>query len=174
MLARVRLYEAEVSVSGRDSRNPRFQPESPSFVPVEPFSLPELTLRLKGEAYGEVFSPEAGYQEGYAFGKELVGRGVDFSALFAFNDISAIGAMRAFEDAGRRVPQDVSVVGFDDIQSSPFHRPSLTTVRQPLREMGEKAARILVRQLAGDTSDPDFVTVQPELVARQSTASVLV
>ena len=78
--------------------------------------------------------------------------------------------MRAFQDAGRRVPEDISVIGFDDIQSAAFHRPRLTTVRQPLKSMGETATRILVSQLAG--KDDDFkplVTLEPSLIVREST-----
>jgi len=58
-----------------------------------------------------------------------------FTALFAFNDISAMGAIKALRETGRRVPEDVSVIGWDDIQGAAFHNPSLTTVRQPLRQM---------------------------------------
>ena len=63
---------------------------------------PELTLELGGEAAGEVFSPQEGYLEGYTFGRKLLERGAAFTALFAFDDVSAIGAMRAFLDAGLR------------------------------------------------------------------------
>jgi DNA-binding LacI/PurR family transcriptional regulator len=63
-----------------------------------------------------------------------------FTALFAFTDISAMGAIRALRDSGLRVPDDVSVVGFDDIQNAAYQNPGLTTVRQPLREMGRLAA----------------------------------
>lgn len=131
---------------------------------------PELTLQLSGEGEEEVFAPDAAYQEGYAFGKKLLARRVDFTALFAFDDASAIGAIRAFFDAGLRVPEDVSVVGFDDIQIAAFHNPRLTTVRQPLREMGRIAARVLLERI--DTpgrSDGSFVVVDPELVVRDST-----
>ncbi len=130
---------------------------------------PEISPQLVGRSYGAVFSPEEGYQEGYAYGRGLLDDGLDFTALFAFNDVSAIGAMRAFLDAGLRVPEDVSVVGFDDILSAAFHNPSLTTVRQPLRRMGETAGEILLRRLAGKSSYPDFVTIEPELVVRAST-----
>lgn len=131
---------------------------------------PELTLQLRGEAYGDTFSPEGGYREGYAFGEHLLDWGGEFSALFAFNDISAIGAMRAFQDAGLSVPEDVSVIGFDDIPSTAYHRPSLTTIRQPLRQMGEKATEILLRLLSGDRDHSGgFVTMEPELVVRDST-----
>jgi LacI family transcriptional regulator, galactose operon repressor len=131
---------------------------------------PELTLQLDGESWGGSASPEEGYKEGYVFGGRLLSRDVAFTGLFAFNDLSAIGAMRAFREAGLTVPQDVSVIGFDDIQNAAFQNPSLTTVRQPLREMGEIAARTLLRRLHGDQSLPDTVTVEPQLVVRESTA----
>ncbi len=144
---------------------------------------PEHCLRLVGTSYGAVFSPEEGYHEGYTYGQKLLAAGSvapkarqrgggerpDFTALFAFNDVSAIGAMRAFLDAGLRVPEDVSVVGFDDILSAAFQNPSLTTVRQPLKRMGETAGEILLERLAGKDSHPDFVTIEPELVVRAST-----
>ncbi|MEM9555262.1 MAG: LacI family DNA-binding transcriptional regulator [Acidobacteriota bacterium] len=127
---------------------------------------PELILQLSGEG-GEKFTPEEGYEEGYAFGRRLLERG-EFSALFAFNDVSAIGAMRAFLDAGLDVPGDVSVIGFDDIQSAAFFNPSLTTVRQPLEEMGRLAGDVLLRRLRGEEA-PAVLTVEPELVVRRST-----
>ena len=136
---------------------------------------PEIALQLVGKSLGPVFSPEEGYQEGYIYGQKLLAtvpsgqRRPDFTALFAFNDVSAIGAMRAFLDAGLSVPEDVSVVGFDDILGAAFQNPSLTTVRQPLRRMGVTAGEILLERLAGKNSHPDFVTVEPELVVRAST-----
>ncbi|HKS21160.1 MAG TPA: LacI family DNA-binding transcriptional regulator [Thermoanaerobaculia bacterium] len=131
---------------------------------------PKLTLQLSGEEGDEVFAPNAAYQEGYAFGQKLLARRMDFTALFAFDDASAIGAIRAFFDAGLRVPEDVSVVGFDDIQIAAFHNPRLTTVRQPLREMGRIAARVVLERINGsERSDGSFVVVEPELIVRDST-----
>lgn len=138
----------------------------------------ELTLQLSGEGEEEVFAPDAAYQEGYAFGKKLLGRGSKFTALFAFDDASAIGATRAFLDAGLRVPEDVSVVGFDDIQIAAYHNPRLTTVRQPLREMGRVAASVLLERInapqgtdgrSSARSEDSFVIVAPELIVRDST-----
>src|SRR6185503_19633595 len=132
---------------------------------------PELTVQLSGEPALATFSPADGYEEGHAFARVLLDRGAKFTALVAFDDVSAIGAVRAFLDAGLRVPEDVSVVGFDDIQSAAYHNPSLTTVRQPLREMGALAARLLLERIAGgETKHPAFVTVEPQLVVRGSTA----
>ena len=82
---------------------------------------------------------------GYPFAKQLLARQKPFTALFAYNDISAIGAIRAIQEQGLRVPQDISVIGFDDIPGAAFNNPSLTTVRQPLepygRGCGPKPAR---------------------------------
>jgi LacI family transcriptional regulator len=133
-------------------------------IPVRP----ELTLQLASKLEAMAYSPEDGYQEGYVYGQRLLATGEPFTTLFAFNDVSAIGAMRAFLDAGLRIPEDVSVVGFDDIQSAAFQNPSLTTVRQPLREMGAIAARTLLGRLAGERSTTP-VMVEPELVVRGST-----
>ncbi|MDA8017859.1 MAG: LacI family transcriptional regulator [Thermoanaerobaculia bacterium] len=127
----------------------------------------ERILQLTGAGPQEVFTPEQGFEEGYALGQQLLEIG-GFSALFAFNDVSAIGAMRAFLDAGLDVPDDVSVVGFDDIQSAAFFNPSLTTVRQPLEEMGRIAGRALLDCLRG-VDMPNEFTVEPELVVRKST-----
>ncbi len=128
----------------------------------------EAVLQLGAAVDGRTFAPEEGYEEGYAYGRRLLDSGVDFTALFAFNDISAIGAMRAFSEAGLSIPGDVSVLGFDDIHGAGFHRPALSTIRQPLREMGATAARHLLARLGGESS-PGQVTVEPELVVRAST-----
>jgi LacI family transcriptional regulator len=92
-----------------------------------------------------------------------------FTALVCYNDIAAMGAVRALRENRLRVPEDVSVVGFDDIQAAGFQNPSLTTVRQPLRNMGMTAAKILLRRIRAQGSDPDMVPVIPELVIREST-----
>jgi LacI family transcriptional regulator len=128
----------------------------------------DLTLQLEGESMGSPFTPQEAYEEGHVFGRKLLERKVAFTALFAFNDISAIGAMKAFREAGLRVPDEVSVVGFDDIQSAAFQNPGLTTVRQPLQEMGEIAARALLARLGGEAPQPE-ITVTPKLIVREST-----
>lgn len=124
-------------------------------------------LQLSGAGPNEVFTPKQGFAQGYQFGQQLIEQG-GFSALFAFNDVSAIGAVRAFLDAGYDVPGDISVVGFDDIQSAAFFNPSLTTVRQPLRQMGRIAAKALLERLRGGEVESE-ITVEPELVVRNST-----
>src|ERR1035441_6412764 len=91
------------------------------------------------------------------------------SDRICYNDVAAIGAIRACMNHGLHVPNDVSVVGFDDIQGAAFHNPSLTTIRQPLHEMGAVAARILLERIRGQASFPDVVPIHPELIIREST-----
>src|SRR5207249_6806077 len=93
-------------------------------------------------------------QLGYPYAKQLLARKKPFTALFAYNDISAIGAIRAMQEEGLRVPQDISVMGFDDIQWAAFNTPSLTTVRQPLSRMGQVAAQRLPERLEGKKEYP--------------------
>ncbi len=107
---------------------------------------------------------------GYPFTKQLLARRKPFTALFAYNDISAIGAIRALQEQGLRVPQDVSVMGFDDIPGAAFHTPSLTTVRQPLNRMGEVAAQSLLERIEGKKEYPAEIAIEPEFVVRESTA----
>ena len=109
---------------------------------------------------------------GYPFAKQLLARKKPFTALFAYNDISAIGAIRAFQENGLRVPQDISVMGFDDIPGAMFQTPSLTTVRQPLNRMGEVAAQTLLERIEGNIEDAN-IAIEPELVVRESTAKAL-
>jgi LacI family transcriptional regulator len=127
---------------------------------------PNLTVQLEGDSP----SPELGYGST----RELLARGQEFTALFAFNDVSAIGAIRAIEESGLRVPDDVSVLGFDDTYAAAFHNPALTTIRQPLFEMGRLAAETLLEMLRSgfDADVPRVLTVEPDLIVRKSTAKI--
>jgi DNA-binding LacI/PurR family transcriptional regulator len=107
-------------------------------------------------------------EEGRIAAEELLRRGKRFTALVAFNDISALGAMSALREAGYRVPEDVSVIGFDDIEFASLAFPALTTIRQPMQEMGATAAELLLRKLANDESIQN-IRVRPELIVRSST-----
>jgi len=124
---------------------------------------PDLTIQL----HGDVSTPDLGYR----VTQKLLAKRAVFSALFAFNDISAIGAIRALREHGLRVPEDVSVMGFDDIQSAAFHNPSLTTIRQPLRKMGTMAAQTVLRSIQARTlsGSAEQIMIEPELIVRGST-----
>ncbi len=109
-------------------------------------------------------------QDAYGPTRALLEKTRDFTALFCFNDTAAMGAIRALKDAGLNVPGDVSVVGFDDILSAAYNTPSLTTVRQPLVEMGQKGAQLLLERIADhDKEFPEEIMMEPELVVREST-----
>jgi DNA-binding LacI/PurR family transcriptional regulator len=126
----------------------------------------EVPLELTVQLERDMVSPELGYP----VVQQLLNRGQKFTALVAFNDMSAIGAIRALRDANLNVPGDVSVIGFDDIQASSYLMPRLTTVRQPLREMGELAAKhLLLRISNGNGRGPQMISIAPELVVREST-----
>jgi LacI family transcriptional regulator len=92
------------------------------------------------------------------------------TAVFAFNDNLAIGVIQAARSRGLRVPEDVSVVGFDDLEFATIVTPSLTTVRQPLAEMGRTAVSMLVRLLEGQRFETLHVELGTRLVVRDSTA----
>jgi len=130
----------------------------------------ELGIRMRAELIVQLQGEDATPQLGYPFAVELLARKRPFTALFAYNDISAIGSILAFQEAGLRIPEDISVVGFDDIAIAVHNNPSLTTVRQPLVMMGEMAARALLNRL----EDPDDwvaeIKIKPDLVVRNSTA----
>ena len=92
------------------------------------------------------------------------------TAIFAFNDNTAIGAMRVARERGLRVPEDISIVGFDDSEQSAIVYPSLTTVRQPLAEMGRMAVSLLLRLLDNQRLEALHIELKTRLVVRESTA----
>lgn len=132
---------------------------------------PALVIRIDSAGWSmkdgyHPMAPEIGFRPMQA----LLERTRDFTAIFCFNDIAAIGAIRALKDVGLSVPSNVSVVGFDDIQSAAYSTPSLTTVRQPLTEMGRRGAQILLERIANRESPyPAEIVMAPELVVREST-----
>ena len=127
-------------------------------IPVRP----GLSFQLKSDTH----SPELGYP----VVKRLISRREQFTAVVAFNDTSAIGIVRALADANIRVPADVSVIGFDDIDAAAFTIPRLSTIRQPLTEMGRLAARCVLQRIQRSQEFEQEIMVEPELVVRDSTA----
>jgi DNA-binding LacI/PurR family transcriptional regulator len=108
------------------------------------------------------------HRSGYEAAKELLKKKQAFTALFAQNDRIARGAINALKEAGLRVPQDVSVVGYDDIPEAEFSDPPLTTIRQPMQEVGKAATRLLIQMIEDSTSTPQQILFDPELVIRSS------
>jgi len=126
-------------------------------IPIDPKFVVQLDR--------DIMSPELGYPVMQHF---LAAR-TRFTAVVAFNDLSAIGAIRALQDFGLRVPLDVSVIGFDDINAAAFNNPRLTTIRQPLAEMGKIAAQSVLNRLHGSEGFREQIKIEPELIVREST-----
>lgn len=124
---------------------------------------PELTIQLEGT--------DSTPSVGYPFAKQLLARKHPFTALFAYNDISAMGSIWAIKEMGLRVPEDISVVGFDDIPGAAYANPGLTTVRQPLVRMGQIAAQTIVDQIEGRAEYVPEIAIEPEFVVRASTGT---
>jgi LacI family transcriptional regulator len=114
------------------------------------------------------------YRDGYEVGAELLALPTPPTAVFAGSDETALGVIEAARVRGLRVPEDLSVVGFDDTQIARFSSPPLTTVRQPLREIGTVAVRRGLRLSAGEKVDSHHVELATELVVRGSTAPLRV
>ncbi len=122
------------------------------------------------------FDPNLGFENAYRLTKELLGRSQDFTALLAFDDLTAYGAIRALTEAGIKVPEQCSVVGFDDVAPSALLTPSLTTVRQPLERMGTMATSIVMDGINAVLANHIPATVQhkliPDLTVRSSTCRI--
>ncbi len=111
------------------------------------------------------------YDGGYRAAQELLARAKPFTSLFAQNDRMAIGAMRALREVGRRIPEDVSIVGYDDIPVAAYCDPPLTTVRQPMREVGVVATRLLIQTIEQpEMARREDVLLKTELIQRDSCA----
>lgn len=123
---------------------------------------PELTITLDRD----ISSPELGYP----VVQRLLASGKPFTALVAFNDISAIGVIRALQDSNFRVPTDVSVIGFDDINAAAFTLPRLTTIHQPLEDFGRVAGEHLIGRIQGGVTSRQDIALRPTLIVRESTA----
>ncbi|MEU8607457.1 LacI family DNA-binding transcriptional regulator [Actinoplanes sp. NPDC048791] len=111
------------------------------------------------------WNAETGYVQGQALARDPA-----VTAIFCANDRIALGVLRALHEAGRKVPEEVSVVGFDDMPDSGYFLPPLTTVRQDFAELGRLSLALLLEHMAGPES-PAHVVVTPELVVRASTAA---
>lgn len=107
----------------------------------------------------------SGFDGGMRLTEDLIRSGVRFTALLAFDDLTAYGAIRALSEAGRRTPEDCSVIGFDDIPASALSTPGLTTIQQPMGEMGEYAAEYILGRLEQHTTDNIAPYSEPHLLA---------
>lgn len=100
--------------------------------------------------------------------QNLLERQISFSAVFAQNDLMAVGAINALREAGLHVPNDISVIGYDDIPLSSYFAPPLTTIRQPLSKFGQIGAQLLIDAIRQPNMRPQTIVLEPELVIRNS------
>jgi LacI family transcriptional regulator len=135
----------------------------------------ELDAKLI-EDLPESLDPNSGFDIGFRLTEELLKKKKPFTALMAFDDLTAFGAIRALSKAGLRVPDDCSVIGFDDVAAASLCTPSLTTIRQPMEYMGTMAVGILMDSINARQENREFTAthphVAPELVVRESTKTL--
>lgn len=117
--------------------------------------------------------PASGFEGGIEFSRSMINSGVPFTAVLAFDDLTALGVVRGLTEAGMCVPRDCSVMGFDDVLPAEVATPAITTIRQPLKEMGLEAAERVLQAIRNTGNKEERVRLhqtRPELVVRQSTA----
>jgi len=131
-----------------------------AYADLAPGSTPTLVLTNQLQQF----------DQGYHNTKQLFQQNPHLTAIFALTDVLAVGALRAASELGLRVPEDLSVIGFDDISLASFVVPPLTTVAQPIYAIGESAARILLRQMDDSNQPTETIKFETELVIRESTA----
>jgi LacI family transcriptional regulator len=130
----------------------------------------QLDERLVFQLLG-VAGPASGFEGGLQYVRAMLARRQPFTAVLAFDDLTALGVVRGLREAGLRVPEDCSVMGFDDIFPAEVATPAMTTIRQPLREMGMEAAERLLDAIRGKAEKPRLHRTRPELIVRMSTAA---
>jgi LacI family transcriptional regulator len=108
------------------------------------------------------------YEGGIAAAQELLAKGADFTAVFAFNDLMAIGVIAALQRAGRRVPDDVSVIGFDNILQTAAMFPAVTTIAQPTAELGRRSVELLLERIKNKEAPPQRLVLSTKLIERES------
>jgi len=131
---------------------------------------PRLVMQLPN-----LMDPTSGFEGGREFVKQMLDSKRPFTAVVAFDDLTALGVVRGLSDAGLRVPEDCSVVGFDDVLPARVATPAITTIRQPLEEMGLQAAQWTIEAIkareSGSAPAAQVYMAQPELVLRASTGT---
>jgi DNA-binding LacI/PurR family transcriptional regulator len=132
---------------------------------------PRLTFQLPS-----LVDPTSSFQGGLECARQMLASGRTFSAVLAFDDLAALGVLRGLTEAGLRVPEDCSVLGFDDVLPAAVSTPGITTIRQPLNEVGHLAADLMLQAMLGrEKGSPPQLKLhqaQPELVTRMSTAKL--
>jgi len=150
---------------------------------IGPSSERELGYRSALQNHGIIVEDElilhgnGSFRSGYSLALQLQERSVAYTALFCWNDMSALGAMQALQSIGVRVPEDVAIVGYDDIPFAQLAKPALTTVNQPLREIGKATVHHLLELIQGSISPEEAARIrilfEAKLMIRESCGAVL-
>jgi LacI family transcriptional regulator len=132
-------------------------------------------LELDPRLVATLSDPFSSYEGGYERTRQLLALNVPFTALVAFDDMTAFGCIRALISAGMRVPQDCSVIGFDDIPAAAFYNPALTSVREHMEELASTGAEILMEAVRASRKNQAVSSVhrkiKPDLIIRESTGA---
>ena len=138
--------------------------------PADRLRVVREVLEENGCAFDEALVRIGAYDPdtGYAAMKSLLKSGEKFTAVYAMNDVMAFGALTAIHEARLRVPEDIAVVGFDDIRLARFSNPPLTTIREPDIEHGRRAAETLINLIQGITPAEKHVLLATQLIVRES------
>ena len=128
-------------------------------------------LKNHGYEYNEnlIINCDVNYNGGIEAVEKLLKDKIQFNSIFAANDLIALGAMKAILKSGLKIPDDVSIIGYDDISTSSIVNPSLTTIRQPTYTMGVKAAGLILNQLNNRPIENKHILLDPELIVRETT-----
>jgi LacI family transcriptional regulator len=130
---------------------------------------PRLVFQLPGN-----LGPTSSFEGGLKFSRKMLDSNLNFTAVLAFDDLAALGVVRGLNGAGLRVPEDYSVLGFDDVLPAAVATPGITTIRQPLKEMGLQAAEWVLKEVTAreqkSETPAQLYKAQPELVVRMSSS----
>ncbi|MGG4142630.1 LacI family DNA-binding transcriptional regulator [Paenibacillus algorifonticola] len=128
-------------------------------------------LALHGVAYDEslVYECKVSHEAGYVFMDKLLEKPFAYRSIFAANDLLALGIMKALFQKGYRIPEDIAIVGYDNIPTSYLVVPALTTINQPKYQMGKKAGELLLKKINAESHLVEHIVLKPELVIREST-----
>jgi LacI family transcriptional regulator len=107
-------------------------------------------------------------KDGYERTRQMLGKNLDFTAIFAYNDMMAFGAMQAIKEKGLRIPEDIGLVGYDDISFSSLMDPALTTIRLNKQELGIESVKLLLSRINGNRKIAQKIMLDVDIIARKT------
>lgn len=165
-------FEAVSYLIGRGHRHIGYVGEEDNEVRYKGYCA---ALSAAGIAFDPRYTVEGllSFEGGYAGAKKLISQADELTALFCANDITAIGAIRALVEEGYKIPDDISIIGIDDVAPAQFMAPTLTTVHIPINEMGSMTVKLLLDRIEGGHSLPVKMSLPFRIVERETCASLI-